>query len=75
VNAPRSDEGARFWDAFKAGGSQVRVIGTTIVGFDYVAIERLALAKGCPAVACATFFHPAESSALAAMRDGIDGGS
>lgn len=40
-----------------------------VAGFDYVAIERLAQAKGCPPEATAFFFDAAESAALSAIHD------
>lgn len=41
------------------------------VGFDYPAIERLALARGCPDIVCAHLFPVAESAALAAIHEAL----
>ena len=42
---------------------------------DYLAIEHLAVARGCTTAACAFFFPAAERAALTAIRENLKGDS
>ncbi|PZQ82660.1 MAG: hypothetical protein DI549_10790 [Ancylobacter novellus] len=62
-----------FWSALRDGSWQMRLGMGGPFAFDYLAIEHLAAARGCPAEACAYFFPAAERAALAAIRDNMKG--
>lgn len=73
ANRPRSVEGAQVWDLVQGLNGQLRLHGTSVVGFDFSAAFQMARALGVNKMAVAEFLPAIEAVMVRETNERMEG--